>query len=129
MARTLRIALIVFELFVGLNALGGGIALVAGFSGMSEEALRGSPFTSYVVPGIALIVFVGGSDFLAAALLLARRRAGIAASALAGLILVIFEIVEATVIGITSVLQPALTVAGLLIVVLAVGLLVSREAL
>jgi hypothetical protein len=116
-----RILLIAVELFTGFMAIVGTIGLLTGAwsQGLPVEWLQGSPFTSYVIPALALLVFVGGSSFLAAFLLLARQPGGDPASLLSGLILVVFEIVEYLVIGLTMFLQPLMLALGVLLIALA----------
>lgn len=49
-------------LFVGLGAMGGGIMAILfphGPGGMPEEALRYSPFSDYLIPGIILFAVIG----------------------------------------------------------------------
>jgi hypothetical protein len=62
---------------MGLVAVPSGLVLATGRAdtlfGMDESLLAGSPFASYVVPGIILAVAVGGS--LLAAVTLLRRSA------------------------------------------------------
>jgi hypothetical protein len=96
-----RIALFVIELFVGIWALIGGVGLVTGvipFLRMPVAYLQGTPFTDYTVPGLLLLLAVGGSSLLAAATIFFGREVGVLTSALAGLILVGFEVVEAPII-------------------------------
>jgi hypothetical protein len=116
-----RIILIATELFTGIMAIVGTIGLLTGawLQVLPVEWLRGSPFSSYVIPALALLVFVGGSSFLAAFLLLASHPLGEPASMLAGLILVVFEIVEYLVIGLTTFLQPLMFALGMLLIALA----------
>jgi hypothetical protein len=120
-ARTERFALIAVELFVGVMAIVGTVGLLGGFwsQGLPIEMLRGSPFASYVIPALVLLVLVGGSSFLAANLLVEHHPLGGPVSLLAGVILVIFEIVEYLVIGLTMFLQPIMFVLGLLLIMLA----------
>ena len=71
--RGIRITLLVVQAFVALTALAGGAAvmigaLVPGFSSswsLPPEYLEGSPFTSYLVPGITLAVVLGGMHIFA----------------------------------------------------------------
>jgi hypothetical protein len=118
--RTECTILIALELFIGVGALVGTVGLLGGYwaQGLTVEMLHGSPFTDYVIPALALLILVGGSSFLAATLLLARRDLGVPASLLAGAVLVSFEIVEYLVIGLTMFLQPVMFVLGLLVTVL-----------
>jgi hypothetical protein len=114
----LRRALIGLELFTGIAAVGGGILLIAGPSTMLPpvEYLRSSPFTSYTVPGIALLVLIGGSNVLAAAALLRRRRnLGLLLSISAGAMLFVFEVAEAATIGMRMWLQPFMFAMSLLL--------------
>jgi hypothetical protein len=77
----------------------GGLALLSGDIAPPPELLAGSPFTSYTIPGLALLVLVGGSALVAMILLLRRHPLGVAASALAGVMMMGFEIVEVWAIG------------------------------
>ncbi|MFN8486249.1 MAG: hypothetical protein U0350_01575 [Caldilineaceae bacterium] len=87
--RGVRVALFMIDLFVALTAIGGGIALVAGLEAnrFPLDWLWGTPFSSYVIPGLILAVVVGGSAAVAAAAMLRRPPVGALASLVAGLIL------------------------------------------
>lgn len=61
-------------LFTGLTAIGGGISLLAGVNVPPSSMLEQSPFESYLVPGLLLLLVVGMGN-LAAAALEARRIA------------------------------------------------------
>lgn len=96
-----RITLAVIELFVGVWAVIGGVGLVTGaipFLRMPAEYLQGTPFTDYTIPGLLLLLVVGGSFLFAAATILTGREVGVLASALAGLAVIGFEAVEAPII-------------------------------
>lgn len=97
--RPLRIGLVALNLFLGLTAVGGGIGLLSGGITPGIALLDGSPFDSYLIPGLALLVLVGGSGLLAAVLLLRRSAWGAAASGVAAAMILIFEAVEYSVIG------------------------------
>jgi hypothetical protein len=131
--RILRIALIILDAFLALTAFAGGIGLLTGAAAPSTDLLKGSPFTSYVIPGLSLVVIVGGCA-LAAAILLLRRHPQAALVALAsGVIIIGFEIVEVLVIGSDPGLARSLQIfyftLGLLIAVIAaVMLLIERRA-
>jgi hypothetical protein len=97
----IRMTLVVLELFVGLWAVIGGVGLVTGaipFLQMPIQYLQGTPFSDYTIPGLLLLLVVGGSFLLAAATILTRREVGVLASALAGLIVIGFEVVEVPII-------------------------------
>jgi hypothetical protein len=96
--KLIRIALVVLEVFVALGAIAGGIGLLTGAIPASLEGLQGSPFVDYTIPALSLMVIVGGGMLLAAATILSGREIGVLASALAGLMMMGFEVVEAAVI-------------------------------
>ena len=96
--KLIRITLVVLEVFVALGAVAGGIGLLTRAIPASLEGLQGSPFVDYTIPALSLMVIVGGSMLLAAATILSGREMGVLASALAGLIMMGFEVVEAAVI-------------------------------
>lgn len=89
-----RRLLIAAETLVALTSIVCGIGLAVGVIQFPLDFLAGAPFGDYTIPGILMAVVVGGSALVAAALLLMRREAGIIVSALAGLILLGFEVFE-----------------------------------
>jgi hypothetical protein len=97
------------EALIGVAAVAGGVALVATNGlGMPVSDLAGSPFGSYVVPGLALALVVGALMLAAAAANWRPSRWAGLLSLLAGAALVVFEVVEALSIGgVRSALQPA----------------------
>lgn len=110
-----RTGLTILDSFLAVSAILGGLGLVSGRYTPPLELLAGSPFASYAVPGLALIALVGGSS-LAAAFLVARRSpAGVAASAIAGLTLLLFEAVELAIIGFTGLLAGCAVLAVLIL--------------
>jgi hypothetical protein len=114
--------LIVLQLFVAAMAIYGGIRLLAGAAnfGISETLLRGSPFSNFQGPAIALLVGVGGTSLLGvAALIWSRLRLRSCASLVAGVVLIAFEVTEAYAMGLRNWQQPLMLVVGLLVVALA----------
>ncbi len=85
-SRAGRRVLVALEGFTALTAVGGGVALATGLEGhrFPAELLRGTPFRSYVVPGLILAGAVGGSAAVAAAATVRGPRLGAWASVLAG---------------------------------------------
>jgi hypothetical protein len=128
MRSTSRAALIASELFIGIAAVGGGLALLAGMMDLWLPIvwLAGSPFADYRLPALALILLIGGSNLAAAILLLARRPAGALASIAGGAFLIGFEVVEAATLGLRMWLQPFCFVLGLVVFALALRLWVDR---
>src|ERR671930_2326899 len=86
---------------VAVGAIFGGYGLLSDAEGLGvkSEWLDGSPFADYRIPGIILLVFIGGGMLLTALLALRRSRfAGVAALAM-GIVLVIWGLVETVTIG------------------------------
>ena len=75
--RLARIALLALTGFSALTAIGGGTALVLGLDRFPPSWISGTPFRSYVVPGLILAFVVGGSALIA---FLLAWRPGVAAA-------------------------------------------------
>lgn len=123
-----RVALFVVDAFVALTAVGGGIALVAGLENdrFPVAMLRGTPFGSFVIPGLILALVVGGSAAVGAVAMLLSPRAGALASMLAGVVMMGWIVGEVLILN-----QPSWTwievfyfAAGLVMAVL--GLMIGR---
>ena len=97
--KILRILLVLFNGFLALTAIAGGIGLLVGLNAPPVEMLAGSPFTSYIIPGLALLVIVGGVALIATIMLVRRHSKAVLASVIAGAVIIGFEIVEVLVIG------------------------------
>ena len=123
--KPLRFSLIILDAFLALTAIGGGISLLAGIYSPPVSDLAGSPFSDYTLPGLALFVLVGGSALIAAILTIRRHPYAPLASAAAGIMILIFEIVEVIAIGsppgVARNLQVFYFSLGALILVLAVA--------
>ncbi|MBV1778986.1 hypothetical protein KRR55_07665 [Paeniglutamicibacter sp. ABSL32-1] len=101
-----RTALLVLLLFGSLSAFAGAVmAIVFKGAGVPLEYLQGSPFDSFMVPGIILGVVVGGTQGLAAALLRAHHPSSMLWSAVAGFGMIIWVFVELAIILEYSFLQ------------------------
>src|ERR1700686_4523622 len=91
------------EGFLGLGALFGGGAFILGpdghLLGMPTTLLVGSPFPSYLVPGIILFTFVGIGPLLAAAMTLRRQALAPIAAVAVGLTLIGWVSVEMVVLA------------------------------
>jgi len=100
------LALLAF--FGALSSFAGAIlAIAANGAGVPIEYLANSPFSSYVAPGLILGVIVGGTQLAAAIALLARRRAGLLLSVVAGFGMLIWIFIELAIIRQYSWLQAA----------------------
>ncbi len=94
----IRIALVVIEAFIGLSAIGGGFGLLRGvvFNYQVPLAwLAGTPFSDYTIPGLMLVIVVGGSALLAAVTVFIDREWAVLVSVLVGLVMVGYLVVEA----------------------------------
>jgi hypothetical protein len=91
-----RVALVGLELFLAASAISGGIVVVPN---LPPEMLAGSPFRDYTIPALSLAVIVGGGALGAAALLIVRPIWGTLVSIAVGAGMMIFEIVETSVVG------------------------------
>lgn len=100
---------------LGVGAIGGGVYGVLGAEAVPTAWLEGTPFDSYLVPSLILMVVVAGSA-LAAAIASWRGTAGASFFALAaGVILLEWIAVQVAMIGYVSWLQPSVGVAGVVI--------------
>ncbi len=84
--------------FSALSAIGGGVELVVFRNGNELlpplEILEHTPFASFLVPGLALAVVVGGTNLACALLVWRNARAAIDAPLLAGGALMVFILAE-----------------------------------
>ena len=88
-------ALLIVGWFNLVSALGGGIGLiVANGMGMPLSLLDDSPFDSFVIPGLILLLIVGGTQALAVLLQHRRHPWYPAAAGVAGFGMIIWIYVE-----------------------------------
>ena len=106
------------EIFIALNAVAGAVYGLGGAPSVPREWLAESPFTSFRIPSLVLLIAVGGSMFLAAALLLADVSIAPAVSLVAGVVLVAWILTQVAMIGYRMWLQPATFAAGLAVIAL-----------
>ena len=104
--------------FGALNAFGGGYYGLSGAPGVPTEWLEGSPFRDYFVPGLILLVVVGGSFLVAAIAVLAAWRIARLAAFAAGLVVLAWLVAQVAIIGYVSWMQPTTAIAGVLVLVL-----------
>lgn len=92
----IRIALVVLEAIVGAAAIDGGLALLRGVFDqyVPPALLAGTPFTDYTIPGLVLVILVGGTALLAAATAFIHREWAVVVSMLAGMFMASYEVVE-----------------------------------
>lgn len=106
-----------FQLFHGASALLGGYLLVSDPSGsklgLKPDWLESTPFTSYLIPGLVLLVVNGlGNTGGLVVTILKNKRAGDIAI-LFGFIMLAWIVAQVSWIGYQSVLQPLYFFTGL----------------
>ncbi len=97
--KTLYTTLIILNIFLALTAIPGGFCLLSGIATPPLDELKGSFFTDYTIPGIALMIIVGGSALFTSIMLIRKNKYAILCSAFVGLIIMTFEFVEVLAIG------------------------------
>jgi MinD-like ATPase involved in chromosome partitioning or flagellar assembly len=97
--KVLRVLLILLDGFLAITAIAGGLGLLTGVNAPPVSDLAGSPFSDYTIPGLALLVLVGGTATVATYLTVRRHPYAALVSALAAAMIIAFEIVEVIVIG------------------------------
>lgn len=118
-ARPLRLALLLLAGFNGLTCVAAGTWLVAtGGPGLPQDWLDALPSQTWLVPGLLLGLVVGGTQVVALGLHLRRAPSALAASALSGLVMVVWTYVEVAVLPEYSVLHTLYLGTGLAQVVL-----------
>ena len=110
------------RMLAGLQSLIGSIAVVAGtamvaapdgrYLGIDRSHLSGSPFADYLVPGLLLVLFVGGGGLFSAVAAWRQLPGWQPLALLYAVGLISFEIVEYHMIGFSG-LQVAIALAGL----------------
>jgi len=118
----IRRTLIGLELFVALNAVAGAVYALGGADGVDRAWLDGTPFHDYVVPGLILLLVVGGSLAAAAVALMREGATAWDLSLAATAVLIVWLVVETLIIGLVSWMQPATFAAALVIATLALRL-------
>ena len=119
------------EIFLGIGALFGGIQFILApdghLLGVPLSMLAGTPFHSFLIPGLLLFTFVGLGPIVAAAITARRRAIGPIAAFAVGLTLMGWITVEMVIFaGLTSLFWAFYLVLGT--VIAAVGVVWSRTA-
>ncbi len=120
--KMVRYSMGVLLAFAALNAFGGGYYGMAGAEGVPVEWLEGSPFRSYLIPGMILFVVVGGAFLTAAILAFARSRHARYAALLSVAVVFGWLAVQLSIIGYVSWMQPVTATVALFILLLALKL-------
>jgi hypothetical protein len=110
---------------VGVAAVYGGVMLLADPTGLGvkQEWLDGSPFGDYTLPGVVLLVGIGGGMLLTAAAAIMRHRNARAAARAMAVVLLIWGAVETATIGYRG--TPQLVLVAVWVVAPALALLIA----
>lgn len=111
----LRYAVVGVELLVGVSAVYGGLSLMHDGMGMPADWLHGTPFHTWLWPGVLLHLVVAAPMFVAAFGEIGRRRWAYRASILASTILMGWILVQIALLRHYFFLQPVLFATGLLL--------------
>lgn len=126
MTRWARTLLLVLLYFGAVSAVGGGVlGVVANGAGVPLEYLKGTPFTSYLIPGLILGVVIGGTQGLAAITTQRRSPFSPIAATVAGFGMIVWIFVELAITGYSwlQAVYLALGVGELLLVLVLLGVL------
>ena len=122
---------LVLEICLSIGALGGGLVLVIAPRGeimpLPLSALAGSPFDTYLVPGLILFGVLGLGPLVAARLAWLRHPLAPAAALVVGVGLLIWVVVEVAIVGYRNEppLQAIYGILGVAIVLVAIGWLLG----
>jgi hypothetical protein len=111
------IALFVIDSFLAISAIGGGIGLLTGLMDLPQDWLDGVPFDSYAIPGVVLLVVVGGAWLIATLSLYDRHPSAPLASITAGIIQLCWFVVQVATLGYISWMQPFIGGLAVLVIV------------
>lgn len=96
----MKILLIIYDLFLALGAIYGGILMIAGrFGEYPSEWLDRVPFTSWVIPGIIAIIFYGLGNLLAGISIFTKENKGAVLSFIMGVIFLVSLLISIRVLG------------------------------
>ena len=115
------------DVLLSIGALGGGLVLIVAPRGeimpLPLSALAGSPFDTYLGPGLILFTILGGGPLVAAGLAWARHPLAAPAAVAVGAALLIWVAVEVAIIGYSTEppLQAIYLVMGVAITAVALG--------
>lgn len=104
--------------FVALNAFGGGFYGLSGASDVPKEWLEGSPFKDYLIPSLFLFVVIGGSFLYASIAVFRRAHSARFVASGAAILVLVWLVGQVAIIGYVSWMQPATTIAAIIVLIL-----------
>ncbi len=122
-------ALIALEILLAIGAYAGGWGLISSHwnpdAFLSVDELTGTPFSSWLIPGILLVLLNGGLPTAVAVGAMMGKPWARWGHPLVGLVLTSWIVVQVSMIGYGSVLQAIFLAWG--VVMLVLGLMLLRE--
>lgn len=124
-----RIVAIILLLTTGINASFAGLSFICRpdgtIMGLSENALRFSPFLNFLIPGIILLIFNGISNIVVAILTMHRSRYYSLLISFQGIVLVVWLVMQIYYLHEINALQLSMLLVGLLLIL--IGILINSE--
>lgn len=114
-----RLTLGILLLIIGLNAIGGAWYALSGAPEIPLEWLNNSPFDDYFIPGLFLLLVIGGLSFISAFYVFKKYKYGPRLTLYTSGVLLLWIVVQMSIIGYVSWLQPAMAVLAFIIAILA----------
>jgi hypothetical protein len=111
-----RLLLLGLLAFNAATAFGGGAALLVHSNELKPELLRHTPFDTYFVPALLLILIVGGSALAALISRLQRERQSLALAFWSGVLLCGWIVCEAVLVRQFSWLQILYLISGIAVI-------------
>jgi hypothetical protein len=105
-------------LLLAINAFGGGYYGMAGAKNIPVDWLEGSPFSDYSIPGLFLFIVIGGSAFFSGIAVFRQLPIARKAAFSCSIITILWIVIQVSIIGYVSWMQPAIMGAGILMVLL-----------
>ena len=105
-------------LFVAINAFAGGYYGMNGAAEIPVKWLEGSPFQSYFLPSLFLFVVIGGLSLFSSLKIFFHKPIGRKAASYTGILLVLWIIVQVSIIGYVSWMQPVTAILGIIILIM-----------
>jgi hypothetical protein len=114
------------QVFVSMGAIGGSLPMLIKTNEMNTEILAGSPFSSFLIPGILLFSIHGVGNAIGAYFSLNFKQNSDKIAAVLGSALIIWIIVQVYFLGLVSWLQPLFLIIGIAELILGILLFKKR---
>jgi len=122
--------LFVLHVFVGLGAIGGGMMAILnsqGPGGMSIDALKNSPFSNFLIPGIILFTVIGLGNVFSSVSILFKSKYQAYISSVFSWALVIWIVVQCIMLNEVVFLHILFFIIGLMEAVLSMVILFEQH--